>query len=186
MDPAADRLRCRLELSAQFLRCPPGPDQFHHPCPILRWTPFSQILRCPPNRGNSNHLTVHVLITYRRSQETARDHGQSSSHRRPHMGYALEAFGRVLSGLRKGAILQLPGPGRVLKGLGVAKRYCVSESNGEGFVQRLPRPGPGAPLEAGQSRLPAPPLGGPDSGRSCSPGSSRCGDRASNLSGRTL
>ena len=36
MDPAADRLRCRLELSAQFLRCPPGPHQFHHPRPMLR------------------------------------------------------------------------------------------------------------------------------------------------------
>ncbi len=35
-DPVAYRLRCRLELSAQFLRRPPGPDQFHHPCPILR------------------------------------------------------------------------------------------------------------------------------------------------------
>ena len=32
----------------------------------------------------------------------------------------------------------------------------------------------------------APPLCGPDSGRSCSPGPSRCGDRASSLSGKTL
>ena len=42
-------------------------------------------------------------------------------------------------------ILQLSGP-RVFKGFGVAKAYCSSESNGEGFVQCLPRPG--SPLEA--------------------------------------
>ena len=63
-----------------------------------------------------------------------------------------------LPGLHKGAITQRLGPGRVLKGLGVAKRYCISESNGKWLTQRPPRPGPGAPLEAGQSRCEARPL----------------------------
>ena len=43
--------------------------------------------------------------------------------------------------VQKRVILQLSGPGRVFKGLGVAKAYCASESNGEGFVQCLSRPG---------------------------------------------
>ena len=37
--------------------------------------------------------------------------------------------------LHKRAVLQRSGPGRFFKGLGVAKKYCSPESNGEGFVR---------------------------------------------------
>ena len=39
------------------------------------------------------------------------------------------------TGLHKGAVLQQSGPGRVFKGLGVAKRYCGRGSIGDSFVQ---------------------------------------------------
>ena len=38
------------------------------------------------------------------------------------------------SGLHKGAILQHPGPGRVFKDLGVAQRYCTTDSIGNTFM----------------------------------------------------
>ena len=44
---------------------------------------------------------------------------------------------RTLAALRKGAILQLSGPGRVFKGLGLAKRYCSTNSIGNTFTQLL-------------------------------------------------
>ena len=37
--------------------------------------------------------------------------------------------------LHKGAVLQLSGPGRAFKGLGVAKRYCRMDSIGDTLTQ---------------------------------------------------
>ena len=40
-----------------------------------------------------------------------------------------------LTSLQKGTVLQLPDPGRVCKGLGVAKRYCRVKVIGDTFLQ---------------------------------------------------
>ena len=39
------------------------------------------------------------------------------------------------TGLQKGTVSQLPDPGRVYKGLGVAKRYCRITVIGDTFLQ---------------------------------------------------
>ena len=144
---------------------------------LISWTDRTHTLLKRPVRGQAAEVPEPGIESQvaRSTRSSCREHGSlgvlepvresnGSGARRTHQR----------AWLRKGAILQLPGPGRVIKGLGVAKRYCASESSGEGFVQRLPRLGPGAPLEAGQSRREARPLplGAPCSVRRCSPGPS--------------
>ena len=59
--------------------------------------------------------------------------------------------------LHKGAVLQPLGPGRVFKGLGVAKRYCSIDSIGDRFSRRRRGKSPGAPMTGYDSRLSAVP-----------------------------